>query len=322
MKSDQPIPPARRPRKNRQKEDSTARRPAGKLPSKLATRQRTAAEHKVCGFHACLGIFERRPEDIIRVYLTDDRTRHVSELLKWCAAHRRAYNIVEASNLERLTGSSHHEGIMILARKPVALDDAGLLLAIREQTLRGPFLYLDGLQNPHNLGALLRTSAHFGVSAILGQAGDLPDVSSASARVAEGGAEHVAVLGLQDPQEVLSRMKEAGFVILATSSHQGQSLYQEQLSSRTVFVLGGEQSGVSIELLRIADRCLQIPGTSLVESLNVSVAGAVLLSECYRQQSISPGHRSTVKEPASPSLSRPRTRSNRSSPPGSSPTNR
>ena len=97
--------------------------------------------------------FERRPDDIIKVYLTDDRTRHVSAMLKWCAANRRAYNVVPVENLERLSGSSHHEGIMILARKPTGLDDSDLLRGVRDQSLTGPFLYLDGLQNPHNLGA-------------------------------------------------------------------------------------------------------------------------------------------------------------------------
>lgn len=240
-------------------------------------------EQKICGFHACQGLFERRPDDIIRVYLTDDRTRHVSAMLKWCAANRRAYNVVAAENIERLSGSSHHEGIMILARKPQGLDDSALLRGVRDKSLPGPFLYLDGLQNPHNLGALLRTAAHFGVSAILGAAGDLPEVSSATSRVAEGGAEHVAVIGLYQPEETLAALQECGFVVLATSSHQGRPIYKETLTARTVFVLGGEQNGVSGDLLNAADRCLLIPGTDLVESLNVSVAGAVLLSELYRQ---------------------------------------
>ena len=240
-------------------------------------------EQKICGFHACQGVFDQRPDDIIRVYLTEDRTRHVSAMLKWCAAHRRAYNVVAVENLERLSGSSHHEGIMILARKPQGLDDSALLRGVREHSLTGPFLYLDGLQNPHNLGALLRTAAHFGVSAILGSAGDLPEVSAATARVAEGGAEHVAVIGLHSPAKTLSALQASGFVVLATSSHQGRPIYKETLTARTVFVLGGEQNGVSGELLQTADRCLLIPGTNLVESLNVSVAGAVLLSELYRQ---------------------------------------
>lgn len=254
-------------------------------------------EQKICGFHACQGVFEKRPDDIIRVYLTEDRTRHVSAMLKWCAAHRRAYNVVAAENLERLSGSSHHEGIMILARKPQGLDDSALLRGVRDQSLTGPFLYLDGLQNPHNLGALLRTAAHFGVSAILGAAGDLPEVSAATARVAEGGAEHVAVIGLHSPEETLAALQECGFVVLATSSHQGRPIYKETLTARTVFVLGGEQNGVSGDLLQAADRCLLIPGTDLVESLNVSVAGAVLLSELYRQVAYAAPTKPTAHRP-------------------------
>lgn len=275
-------PTGSRPPKPPRKGPPTSARRSGP-PEWGSPRYRGEDEQKICGFHACLGVFERRPDDIIKVYLTDDRTRHVSAMLKWCAANRRAYNVVLAENLERLSGSSHHEGIMILARKPTALDDSTLLRGVRDQSLTGPFLYLDGLQNPHNLGALLRTAAHFGVSAILGLAGDLPEVSAATSRVAEGGAEHVAVIGLQHPMETLAALQECGFVVLATSSHQGRPIYKETLTAKTVFVLGGEQNGVTGDLLQTADRCLLIPGTSLVESLNVSVAGAVLLSELYRQ---------------------------------------
>ena len=266
-------------------------------------------EQKICGFHACQGVFERRPDDIIRIYLTDDRTRHVSAMLKWCAANRRAYNVVAAENLERLSGSSHHEGIMILARKPMGLDDSALVRGVRDQSLTGPFLYLDGLQNPHNLGALLRTAAHFGVSAILGSAGDLPEVSAATSRVAEGGAEHVAVIGLHQPAQTLAALQESGFVVLATSSHQGRPIYKETLTRKTVFVLGGEQNGVSGELLQSANRCLLIPGTDRVESLNVSVAGAVLLSELYRQVEFG-----TSSKPKSPNL-KPQAATGRPRPP-------
>lgn len=246
-------------------------------------RHRNDDEQKICGFHACLGVFQRRPDDIIRVYLTEDRTRHVSDLLRWCAQNRRAYNVVEAENLERLSGSSHHEGLMLLTRRPAPLNDRALLEQVRSGVIDGPLLYLDGVQNPHNLGALLRTAAHFGAAAILGASNDLPDVSAATARVAEGGAEHVSVVGLLYPEKTLPALKELGYTILATSSHQGRPVFQEKLGHKTIFVLGGEQKGVSADLLADSDRCLLIPGTGQVESLNVSVAGAVLLSELYRQ---------------------------------------
>ena len=252
-------------------------------PAPQPPRHRSDDEQKICGFHACLGVFQRRPDDIIKVYLTEDRTRHVSDLLRWCAQNRRAYNVVGEENLERLSGSSHHEGLMLLTRRAAPLSDAAFLDQVRSGAITGPLLYLDGVQNPHNLGALLRTAAHFGAAAILGASNDLPDVSAATARVAEGGAEHVAVVGLRYPEKTLPALKELGYTILATSSHQGRSVYQEKLTPKTIFVLGGEQKGVSPDLLAEADRCLLIPGTGLVESLNVSVAGAVLLSELHRQ---------------------------------------
>jgi TrmH RNA methyltransferase len=276
-------------------------------PAPQPPRYRADDEQKICGFHACMGVFQRRPDDIIKVYLTEDRTRHVSDLLRWCAQNRRAYNVVGEENLERLSGSSHHEGIMLLTRRAAPLGDSAFLDLVRAGAISGPLLYLDGVQNPHNLGALLRTAAHFGAAAILGASNDLPDVSAATARVAEGGAEHVAVVGLRYPERALPTLKELGYTILATSSHQGRSVFQEKLTAKTIFVLGGEQKGVSPDLLAEADRCLLIPGTGQVESLNVSVAGAVLLSELYRQMNApvppaSPG-RPPKKKPPGPKRS-------------------
>ncbi|RLS53531.1 MAG: tRNA/rRNA methyltransferase [Planctomycetota bacterium] len=263
--------------------------PTGKRrPVPAALRQQQADERKVCGLHACLQLFERRPEDIIRVYLTEDRSRNVPELLRWCAQNRRAYNVVAADNLERLSGSNHHEGIMLLARRGASWSESDFLQALQANQLTGPLLYLDGVQNPHNVGALLRTAAHFGVAAILGEAGHLPEISAATARVAEGGAEHVPVVSLEAAGQTLMTLRQSGYTLLATSSHQGRTIYEEPLSPKTVFILGGELKGVSSDLLQGADRCVQIPGTGHVESLNVSVAGAILLSEWRRQTTSKP----------------------------------
>src|SRR5690606_4881379 len=127
---------------------------------------------------------------------------------------------------------------------------------------------------PHNIGTLLRTAVHFGVRAVL-IGGPLKRLSSAAYRTAEGAAEFVDVFFAADLRELLEPCREAGFEICATSSHQGQSLYQGELPARAVILLGAERDGLHESLMRGADRLLCIPGSEKVESLNVASSAAV-----------------------------------------------
>lgn len=240
-------------------------------------------EQKYHGRHACHALFAHRPDDIIRVYVDQPRVKEFSTLLKWCAEQRRAYHIVEDENLERLAETVHHQGIVVLARKQKELNDDRLLEAVRAGRVKGALLYLDGVQNPHNLGSIMRTSAHFGVGAVLGRRDQMPGVTASAARVAEGGTETVPLARLTDPARVLAELKGLGYRLFATASGDGGNIYQAGLIPKSVIILGNEVHGVSPEMAALADESLQIPGTGAVESLNVGVACAVLISEVARR---------------------------------------
>lgn len=261
------------------------RRPADRAGDRPAARHQGKAEEKYHGVRACEALFARRPQDIIRVYVGEERRRQFAGLLDHCAKARLGFQVVAADNLARLSGSMHHEGVVILARALPRWTLPDLLGALDERRLSGPLLYLDGVQNPHNLGAILRTAAHFGVVAVLGAAGELPPLSPAAVRVAEGAAEHVPVCPLADPKADLARLKERGFRVVATSSHRGGAVSHETLGGRVVLVLGSEGEGVSKPIAALADEAVRIPGTGAVESLNVSVACGVLLAEAWRGRS-------------------------------------
>lgn len=234
---------------------------------------------------ACEAVFARRPGDIVRVYVTARRKPTFAKLLEHCVRERKGFQVVDDASLERLTGSLHHEGIAILAKAIVRQDLAGLVHGIEQGTITGPLLYLDGVQNPHNLGSILRTAAHFGVGAIVGAAGELPPLSAAAARVAEGAAEHVPVVALASPGPDLARLKKAGYELVATTSHGGEPLWAASFApaERLVIVMGSEGEGMSRAVERVCDRTVQIPGTDVVESLNVSVACGIVLAEVRRR---------------------------------------
>jgi TrmH RNA methyltransferase len=241
------------------------------------------------GLRACEALFARRATDVIRVYVTEARARTFATLLDWCARERKGFQIVADENLARLTGSIHHEGVAILAKSIRGWTLDSLLRDLVARKTVGPLLYLDGVQNPHNLGSILRTAAHFGAAAIVGRAGELPPLSPAAVRVAEGAAEFVPVCDCADPVADLRRLARDGFRIVATSSLRGGPLGEAKLGGRTVLVLGSEGEGVSRPIEALATECVQIPGTGAVDSLNVSVACGVVLAEVWRQN-----HRPTV----------------------------
>jgi RNA methyltransferase, TrmH family len=257
-------------------------RPAADVPPGRPPRHRGKGEETYHGARACQALFVRRPGDMIRVYVATEQRRQWAALLEHCAKARLGFRVLPGDNLARISGSTHHEGIAILARSYRRWGAEELEAAVAAGGIAGPLLYLDGVGNPHNFGAILRTAAHFGCGAVLGRRGDLPPLSPAAVRVAEGAAEHVPVCDLDDPVASLARLKAAGFAIVTTSSRSGEPLFGRGLAGPVVVVLGSEGEGVSRPIVAAADRCVRIPGSGAVESLNVSVACAVLLAEAWR----------------------------------------
>src|SRR5690606_5882406 len=135
-------------------------------------------------------------------------------LLKWCVANRVGYRVVGEGDLNKLAATTHHEGVVVdvLKREPLSL--AAWLSAVEE----GPVLalWLDGVGNPHNFGAILRTAAHFGVGAILLPKDGSLSLSGAAARVAEGGAEAVPFVRLGRTGNALAQLRGDGFQLAAT----------------------------------------------------------------------------------------------------------
>ena len=264
-------------------DDRAARGPRPRRPEADSRRHRAGDEEMIHGLRACEALFARRPGDIVRAYVAEGRRRHFAALLERCARDRKGFQVVADDNLQRLTGSIHHEGVAILAKAPRRWNLADLLRAVEAGTLAGALVYLDGVQNPHNLGSILRTAAHFGAGAVVGRAGELPPTSPAAIRVAEGAAEFVPVCDLADPVADLRRLKAAGFALVGTSSHAGEPIFACPFGPKVVFVLGSEGEGVSRAIDALADAHARIPGTGAVESLNVSVACGIVLAEAWRR---------------------------------------
>jgi TrmH RNA methyltransferase len=235
-------------------------------------------EMKVYGRHACMALFRSRPEDIVRAYITQEGVFEFRPIIKYCADKKLAYHVVEKAEIDSITKATHHENIALVVKKK-KLPTLKELLSQKGRLL---ILALEEVENPHNLGAIMRTAAHYGVSGIIYQAKVPVALTAAAIRTAEGGAESVPALHLADWSEVFDLTKRLGIKVYGTSGHDGQSLFKTEFPERSMVFFGAEGEGLSDRLMKKLQSLICIPGTGQVESLNVSNAATAVLTEWYR----------------------------------------
>jgi len=248
-----------------------------------AAPRRNRDEMRVYGINACLAVFAQRPHDLRKVYLLQSRIPDFKAVLAWCVQRKLGYRVVENADLDKLTASQHHEGVCFEVRRRVPMSLTALLqkLAPRKNAL---LAWLDGVGNPHNFGAVLRSAANFGVDGVLLSGDATLAESGAALRVAEGGADAVPLARIAHGEDAFGALRNAGFAIAATVPREGEMLFGARLPPRLVFALGAEGEGLSRGLIDRADLHVSIPGTGAVESLNVAASAAVLFGEYWRQR--------------------------------------
>lgn len=242
-------------------------------------RRQRAEETRVYGENACQALFQSRPDCIVRAWFIQSVTPRFKEALRWMAANRKAYHVVDDAELAKASGTEHHGGVCFLIKKR---NGTSVQQWVSEAAEEDCVLALEDVGNPHNLGAIMRSCAHFGVKGVIVQDAAVME-SGAAIRTAEGGAEHVQPITGDSVLDALAQFRKAGYAIVTTSSHEGTPLFKAELPKKMVLVLGQERDGLSDAALGSADLRVAISGTGNVESLNVSVATGVLLAEWWRQ---------------------------------------
>jgi 23S rRNA (guanosine2251-2'-O)-methyltransferase len=207
------------------------------------------------------------------------------------SARDREIDIQEANRarLRQIGGEDRHQGVVAEIRRSSTLDEAGLRSLVESRLAAGDkpllLLVLDGIQDPHNLGACLRTADAAGVDAVVvprhGAAGLGPTVS----KVAAGAAETLPFAPVPNVGRVLDWLGDYGVLRLGTSDGADETLYNCDLGGPLALVLGREETGVSRGVAARCDRVVGLPMEGSVASLNVSVAAGVCLYEALRQRS-------------------------------------
>ncbi|MEG0279605.1 MAG: tRNA/rRNA methyltransferase [Morganella sp. (in: enterobacteria)] len=246
-------------------------------------RRQRQEETRIYGENACQAMFRSRPERIVRAWFEQSVTPRFRDALIWMAANRKAYHVVEEDELAKASGTEHHGGVCFLIKKRGGVSAETYLQTAGEQDC---VLALENVANPHNLGGIMRSCAHFGVNGVILQDPSLLE-SGAAVRTAEGGAEHLVGIDADGLTGTLDTFRKHGYAIITTSSHKGSTdLAKADLPAKMVLVLGEESDGLSDSVWEGGDMRLSVGGTGNVESLNVSVATGIILARWWQQNKV------------------------------------
>lgn len=235
------------------------------------------------GFHAVIAKLRHQPDAILEIFIAADRNdARARDLLKHAELHSVRVVPVDASRLEGMAGGGRrHQGVV--AR--VSTESRHLSLDDVLDTLEEPafLLILDGIQDPHNLGACLRVADAVGVHAVIAPKDRAVGLTQTAIKVASGAAESVPYITVTNLARTLRELKERDIWIIGTDAEAKEDLYTAEWPKAAAWVLGAEGDGMRRLTRETCDQLVTIPMLGSVQSLNVSVAAGVCLYEARRR---------------------------------------
>lgn len=241
-------------------------------------------EIRICGLAAVRARFQRDSSSIVRLYFDHPTSKKIGVMCRALASARKVYRCVEPAELEKIAESVHHGGIVAVVAERASKEPGAAEVQAwfhRHENL----VVLDRIGNAHNLGAIARSAAYFGVPRIV-VAGDATSArpGAAAYRVAEGGLELLEVRTVPEIAPFLRMLSAAGYDVVGAATRGGSLVGSgAKHGGPWVLVLGNEERGLSAEAQAACSRVVTIGGDGKMESLNVSAAAAVLLYELGRR---------------------------------------
>lgn len=240
-------------------------------------------ERLIYGFHAVTSRLRQKAAGVREIYLEASRgDRRARELAQ--AAQDRGVRVirVEAARLDGMTGGARHQGVAARVEAgALALDLDGILGGLDEAPL---LLILDGVTDPHNLGACLRVADAMGVHAVLAPKDRAAGITPAVEKVASGAAESVPFIAVTNLARTMRELKEREIWLIGADQGAERELYSARLEGPLAWVLGAEGEGMRRLTRETCDELARIPMLGAVESLNVAVSAGIVLAETRRQR--------------------------------------
>lgn len=242
-------------------------------------------ERLAVGVHAVLAVLRRNPAHIDGVWLKSGRDdARLAEIEREARAAMVPVYRVEREVLEQMAGDARHQGVVARLKAQPPRPERDFDDFIEALSPKPLLLVLDGVQDPHNLGACLRSAEAAGVDAVLVPRDNTAPLSAVARKTASGAAESVPLLRVPNLARALRSLQARNVWIVGATHDAEQSLYAADLSGPMAIVLGGEGKGLRRLTREHCDLLVHIPMAGSVASLNVSVAAGICLFEAVRQR--------------------------------------
>jgi 23S rRNA (guanosine2251-2'-O)-methyltransferase len=238
----------------------------------------------IYGIHAVKAVLEREPERFIEAFVLkgrqDDRLMPILNDLQVCGV---SIQLMTRKTLDDKAKGANHQGIMARVKPAKLLNEHDLDNIIAQHT--APLLLvLDGVTDPHNLGACLRNADAAGVAAVIVPKDKSANINATVSKVACGAAETVPLIRVTNLARTMRALQEQGVWFVGTAGEATQDIYQAKLTGALAIVMGAEGDGMRRLTRETCDDLIKIPMAGTVSSLNVSVASGVCLFEAVRQR--------------------------------------
>lgn len=242
--------------------------------------------HYIYGLHAVQAVLEREPEMVSHVWLENSRRdEKAKKILQLAHDANVKPERVKRDVLDKLAGeNANHQGVVALSKDTPAGNEKTLKTLIENLSVPAFLLILDGVQDPHNLGACLRTADAAGVHAVIAPKDKASGLTSVVRKVASGAAETIPFIQVTNLARTMRELQQAGVWMIGTSLDTDKNIYQADLTGALALVLGAEGKGLRRLTSENCDSLVKLPMLGTVQSLNVSVSAGVCLYEAVRQR--------------------------------------
>lgn len=245
-------------------------------------------QHWLIGFHAVESALENDPSRIIEVIFEKGNSNpRLRQLRDAIAAHQIGSRDGSRDELDKLSAKSRHQGVAARYQPPQSMDEKSFLQRLKAAEQPPLVLVADGVQDPHNLGAILRTSDAAGVAGVVVPRDRAVGLTPAVCKVASGAADSMPLIRVVNLARSLDHLKDAGLWVIGTSDQAQQSVFDVDLSGPVALVVGQEGAGMRRLTAERCDQLVRLPMAGTVSSLNVSVAAGICMFEAVRQRSAS-----------------------------------
>lgn len=245
----------------------------------------TRNTQSIFGLHPILTILEKTPERISHLYvLKDKHDQKISLLLELAKAQTINVSYTNRNELDRMSNQGNHQGVVALVAPAKTYSEHDLTLLVENPATKPLFLILDGVQDPHNLGACLRTADAAGVDAVIAPKDKSVGITPTVSKVACGAAETIPFIQVTNLARTMRYLRDNNIWLFGAADDTDKNIYQANFTLASAIVLGAEGEGMRRLTREHCDDVFRIPMHGTVSSLNVSVATGIFLFEAVRQR--------------------------------------